>query len=160
MMKLALALLLTLAGCARGTTVGPATEREAVAAAISGRHFDPDDPPEITRAAGSAETLLSLARDPGEHHRYVAERAASLLRHHPTPEVYAGLLELARDGSGGVREAALVSLGRAFTKAHARELAELAERHLEDDDPGVGRAARELLVRAKASRFTAPGDPG
>lgn len=160
MMKLALVVLLVLSGCAKGSPVAPATEREAVAAAISGRHFDPDDPPVLARAAGSAETLLSLARDPGEHHRYVAHRAASLLRHHPTREVYAGLLELTTDEDDGVREAALVSLGRAFTKAHARELAELARRHLEDENPGVRRAARELLVRAKASRFTGKGDPG
>jgi HEAT repeat protein len=144
-----------LIGCASSSTVGPVTEREAVAAAISGRHFDPDAPPELVRASGSAETLLSLARDPGEHPRYVAHRATSLLRHHPTPAVYSGLVELTSAADDGVREAALTSLGRAFSRAHARELVELGARHLEDEDPGVRRAARELVVRARASRFDA-----
>ena len=153
MKKLALALVL-LAGCATSTGVVPTTEREAVAAAISGRHFDPDDPPEIARAPGSAATLLSLARDAGEHPRYVAHRAASLLRHHRTPEVYAGLLELTRHQDDGVREASLASLGRGFVGAeHAAELAALGRALRGDDDPGVRRAARELLVRAKAHRF-------
>lgn len=155
-MLVSLALALALApvgGCAKSSTM--ASDREALAAAIGGRHFDPDDPPAVARAEGSSEALLSLARDPGEHPRYVAERATSLLRYHPEPAVYAGLRELATDPRGGVREAALVSLGRGFTRAHAGELIELGEAHLDDEDPGVRRAARELVARARASRFKA-----
>jgi hypothetical protein len=147
------ALVLVFVGCANSTTLGPVTQREAIAAAISGREFDPDDPPELALAAESAETLLSLARDPGEHPMYVAHRVTSLLRHHPTQAVYDGLMELAESVDGGTREAALVSLARGFARTNAHELVELGARKLEDDDSGVRRAARELVARARASRF-------
>jgi HEAT repeat protein len=146
-------LMLVFVGCASSSTLGPLTEREAVAAAISGREFDPDAPPELTLAPESAATLLSLARNPGEHPMYVAHRATSLLRHHPTRAVYEGLVALAESGDGGTREAALSSLGHAFSRAHPHELADLGARKLNDDDAGVRRAARELVTRARASRF-------
>lgn len=152
-MRALVVLLLALASaCAESTAVVDG-EREAVVAVLAGRELDLEAPPEAVRDEGAAAVLVALARDPGEHPRYVQHRAVALLRYHPRPEVYDALLEFSASDDGGMREAALQSLGRAFVKRHARELAALAGDRLADPDDGVRRAARELLVRARTARF-------